>query len=213
MIYKIFNRQRCQPNSGLAQGLAGPLLRPLVARRIQGLRDTGSVAAVFSGGFRSVFLLTTGSLLARGQLCWYKPAEHHSCLWELVGVLSKAISTAHFLLQETGPGLPSAYPSLRPSHGFLPDQVELFSICPLEPWETHTSLKSQTRECSRLFQVSSCCQLPPVPCLPAQIGEGYSSKSVSKTFLASCQRMRRYLLQVPPPIFNRGFSQSCFHSA
>lgn len=91
----------------------------------------------------------------------------------------------------------------------LADQVELFSICPLEPWETHTSLKSQTRECSRLFQVSSCCQLPPVPCLPAQIGEGYSSKSVSKTFLASCQRMRRHFLQVPPPIFNRGFSQSC----
>lgn len=132
-VYKLFNRQRYQPNSGLAQGLAGPLLRPPVARRIQGIRDTGSVAAVFSGGFRSLFLLTIESLLARGQLCWYKPAEHHSCLWELVRVLSKAISSAYFLLRETGPGLPSVYLSLRPSHGLFPDQVELFPICPLEP--------------------------------------------------------------------------------
>ena len=59
--------------SGLEQGVAGPLLRPLVARRVAAkvLREQGPSLLTNSKRCFGILVL--------GQLFWCKPAEQHSC--------------------------------------------------------------------------------------------------------------------------------------
>lgn len=78
--------------------LAGPLLRPSVAEGSGDPGDAGKVAARVHRGFGSQFFTNNGKYLVAGQLYWWKLVEHHCCLWELISVLSKAVSVAYFLM-------------------------------------------------------------------------------------------------------------------
>ena len=115
-------------------------------------------------------------------------------------VLSKVVSMEYFLMCE--PALLSQARPLPAPPQTVPWPLVWSSwttFClSTWPWKL-THLCNAKTECSRPFQVSPCCQLPPVLFLPAQRGEEDSSKSMSKTFLASC-----HFLQVPLPIFTRG---------
>lgn len=59
-------------------------------------------------------------------------------------------------------------------------------------------LYNAKKEYSSLFQASPCSQLPPVLFSSGQTDAGNGNTSLFKTFLASHQRLRRYLLQTPP---------------
>lgn len=67
----------------------------------------------YSGGLGHSLFTNEGKnlvTLVPGQLYWWKLTEHHSNLWELISVLSKAVSSVYFLMRETVPGLLSANP-------------------------------------------------------------------------------------------------------
>lgn len=59
--------------SGLEQGVAGPLLRPLVARRVAAKVLRGQGPSLLTNNKRCF------GILVLGQLFWCKPAEQHSC--------------------------------------------------------------------------------------------------------------------------------------
>lgn len=163
MICKIFNRWGAEWSEGTwSQGWD----RVLQARVPSScwIRDAGSIAARYSWDVGHSLCTNNSKYFSTRTAVLIETAEDHSCLWELIRVSWVKPSQLSFswwrsLLHCARLALCQPLPMTVPWP--LVWSSWTTSYVSIRPQGTHTSLQCQ-KGVQQAFQVSPCCQLPPV---------------------------------------------------